>query len=242
MEICELVTVYPRWRGEHRLPGISQERESGLSPLARGTPSTNTKTALISRFIPAGAGNTLILVCLFPLMMVYPRWRGEHASLFGLCYADFGLSPLARGTQQSKPIANSSKRFIPAGAGNTLQTVKRKHKFAVYPRWRGEHFRELNVVKAHLGLSPLARGTQGRTPLRPRPQRFIPAGAGNTFRCCLIFLNASVCPRWRGEHSSAVRGFIPRYGLSPLARGTHCGSFTALTFPRFIPAGAGNTR
>ncbi len=32
-----------------------------------------------------------------------------------------------------------SKRFIPAGAGNTRQLVKLRQLLPVYPRWRGEH-------------------------------------------------------------------------------------------------------
>ncbi len=50
--------VYPRWRGEHGdllnlPPGIN-----GLSPLARGTRGEFSRNARLSRFIPAGAGNT----------------------------------------------------------------------------------------------------------------------------------------------------------------------------------------
>ncbi|AVN10824.1 hypothetical protein ECMP0209401_3420 [Escherichia coli MP020940.1] len=50
--------VYPRWRGEHtRVPDRGQQI-AGLSPLARGTLAEKEGSGVISRFIPAGAGNT----------------------------------------------------------------------------------------------------------------------------------------------------------------------------------------
>ncbi len=72
---------------------------------------------------------------------VYPRWRGEHFSNrlntgkpVGLSplarehkfprivvLADFGLSPLARGTRALRRCGGCLLRFIPAGAGNTLK-------------------------------------------------------------------------------------------------------------------------
>ncbi|ECD1914064.1 hypothetical protein EWJ03_20785, partial [Salmonella enterica subsp. enterica serovar Bovismorbificans] len=36
-------------------------------------------------------------------------------------------------------------RFIPAGAGNTLQGTNAASGSAVYPRWRGEHSTQLNL-------------------------------------------------------------------------------------------------
>ena len=72
-------------------------------------------------------------------MAVYPRWRGEHHKETILRFVQVGLSPLARGTllqcQQSFPDC----RFIPAGAGNTIEIVFGIYSEAVYPRWRGEH-------------------------------------------------------------------------------------------------------
>ncbi len=41
-----LRAVYPRWRGEHHSDINQAFRESGLSPLARGTRSLNSKGAL----------------------------------------------------------------------------------------------------------------------------------------------------------------------------------------------------
>ncbi|ARO93188.1 hypothetical protein FORC38_0915 [Salmonella enterica] len=70
-----------------------------------------------------------------------------------------GLSPLARGTLIYQYIVVFSKRFIPAGAGNTLSITGSKGACAVYPRWRGEHRKRQHVHNRAAGLSPLARGT-----------------------------------------------------------------------------------
>ena len=111
----------------------------GLSPLARGTPPLRSSTRSISRFIPAGAGNSRsILLALFRLA-VYPRWRGEHLALQGQDYEEVGLSPLARGT--------------------LLRLDKWISQRPVYPRWRGEHHADPDSEITNVGLSPLARGT-----------------------------------------------------------------------------------
>ncbi len=71
------------------------------------------------------------------------------------------------------------------------------------------------------GLSPLARGTPIVGLLILLPPRFIPAGAGNTFKRYFTDSSSTVYPRWRGEHvPSTLSGYCCR-GLSPLARGTH---------------------
>ena len=52
-------SVYPRWRGEHRLLQHYIRVHAGLSPLARGTRVDNCSDRKVLRFIPAGAGNTV---------------------------------------------------------------------------------------------------------------------------------------------------------------------------------------
>ena len=112
--------VYPRWRGEHPPLAPSNSGTVGLSPLARGTHVANRLIIIYFRFIPAGAGNTIEIVFGIYSEAVYPRWRGEHRAVALSCCAINGLSPLARGTRRCDWCGKHTDRFIPAGAGNTL--------------------------------------------------------------------------------------------------------------------------
>ncbi len=76
--VNEIKTVYPRWRGEHRRGLTSRPSQTGLSPLARGTPVHIRFLVARSRFIPAGAGNTDQIPVPQSTPSVYPRWRREH--------------------------------------------------------------------------------------------------------------------------------------------------------------------
>ncbi len=151
--------VYPRWRGEH-IDGLKEVQESaGLSPLARGTLSPHSSAAADTRFIPAGAGNTIQYPPAGLLTAVYPRWRGEHCRFSSGTEHPPGLSPLARGTRFSPRVQIFNGRFIPAGAGNTQFVLVSRCDLTVYPRWRGEHEYPPVLYSASCGLSPLARGT-----------------------------------------------------------------------------------
>ena len=173
-------SVYPRWRGEHCWMSLSNTERSGLSPLARGTLNIDRAVDKVIRFIPAGAGNTLVLNRPALETPVYPRWRGEHGNITNKINVNLGLSPLARGTLAEKEGSGVISRFIPAGAGNTETAPAVVSCLPVYPRWRGEHFATRSKPPIRVGLSPLARGTLGQRPGWHPIFRFIPAGAGNT--------------------------------------------------------------
>ena len=53
-------------------------QSDGLSPLARETLQLDARMNLLTRFIPAGAGNTPAASVSAVFNSVYPRWRGEH--------------------------------------------------------------------------------------------------------------------------------------------------------------------
>ena len=173
-------TVYPRWRGELDSMATVTACPGGLSPLARGTPPLRSSTRSISRFIPAGAGNSRsILLALFRLA-VYPRWRGELCIKTSVKNFAVGLSPLARGTRTRDAPRFVGTRFIPAGAGNSHHDARATRQGSVYPRWRGELFPRDCDRHRPIGLSPLARGTHVMNIKLFTLSRFIPAGAGNS--------------------------------------------------------------
>ena len=140
LKICtKAIAVYPRWRGEHYFCNAQRYSRIGLSPLARGTRCSVNIDGDVTRFIPAGAGNTAADSRAGHHRPVYPRWRGEHQlSDVSLAWRH-GLSPLARGTPVHIRFLVARSRFIPAGAGNTDQIPVPQSTPSVYPRWRGEH-------------------------------------------------------------------------------------------------------
>ncbi len=154
-----LRAVYPRWRGEHGDSGSGFFTGSGLSPLARGTRGAVECDRFVTRFIPAGAGNTNCLKPPLDQFKVYPRWRGEHHIAVDENGIPYGLSPLARGTPKRDRRDAHAGRFIPAGAGNTQAAWTIHVRATVYPRWRGEHHKRRTEFRCQYGLSPLARGT-----------------------------------------------------------------------------------
>ncbi len=153
------MVVYPRWRGELYVKNICNTRKNGLSPLARGARHSQADPATALRFIPAGAGNTIVCKFAAAPLAVYPRWRGEHWSKYRQHVPYHGLSPLARGTHTIRAVLRPNIRFIPAGAGNTCRVKPLAADLAVYPRWRGEHTTVGSWEDEEIGLSPLARGT-----------------------------------------------------------------------------------
>ena len=105
--------------GELQVISIIASSAPGLSPLTRGTHMNVGSDRVFTRFIPAGAGNTVLDHFKFTIDSVYPRWRGEHKKAIFLFDYTGGLSPLARGTHGCRFFPGRILRFIPAGAGNT---------------------------------------------------------------------------------------------------------------------------
>ena len=132
-------------------------------------------------------------------------------------------------------------RFIPAGAGNTGVACNARRNRPVHPRRCGEHFSVAAVARSPVGSSPQVRGTPLGALLVGIRNRFIPAGAGNTLPDRPATGRRAVHPRRCGEHPKAVRVFSSSDGSSPQVRGTRARSTLATEYPRFIPAGAGNT-
>ena len=155
-----LAPVYPRWRGELLNNRRALVPFAGLPPLARGTRKWILRFVVITRFTPAGAGNSPLYYRLLRSSAVYPRWRGELGGLLRYRAERGGLPPLARGTRLDHVLNSTAPRFTPAGAGNSNLGTIHAQGHAVYPRWRGELQCQRPCGAAFFGLPPLARGTR----------------------------------------------------------------------------------
>jgi len=92
--------VHPRGRGERVSICLHFDCSDGSSPRARGTLPRYRSASLPQRFIPAGAGNALILGSMRQDMTVHPRGRGERLLTWPSDIFACGSSPRARGTQK----------------------------------------------------------------------------------------------------------------------------------------------
>ena len=110
-----------------------------------------------------------------------------------------------------------------------------------HPRSRGENNRRRVVAWARPGSSPLTRGKQEGPARRERPGRLIPAHAGKTSRPLQVRLHARAHPRSRGENHVTRAQRHATAGSSPLTRGKHPRSMTAVYRAGLIPAHAGKT-
>ncbi len=155
---CRAFAVHPRWRGEYDNRFTCSLRAGGSSPLARGILARSARPARARRFIPAGAGNTCSIWLMLCSETVHPRWRGEYIEPIFDADSSVGSSPLARGIHVIGDVHRQSRRFIPAGAGNTRDRRCSSPESSVHPRWRGEYPFSPRLILLNDGSSPLARG------------------------------------------------------------------------------------
>ena len=172
--------AHPRSRGEHETFKDELDINDGSSPLARGTRMYWLGVGIVARLIPARAGNTLVSPCRASSLAAHPRSRGEHGEVLSHPCAEFGSSPLARGTLLTPTRRRLPTRLIPARAGNTVSGPCSYMAQPAHPRSRGDHTSIPPRLPKPSGSSPLARGTREPAVRGALDGRLIPARAGNT--------------------------------------------------------------
>ena len=213
-------TVHPRIRGERPKVNCEAAYAAGSSPHTRGTRKCLVPFRVLTRFIPAYAGNAPRREPRQCPTSVHPRIRGERYHFL--------------------IVISSSPRFIPAYAGNASLFQMTSRRSSVHPRIRGERIQKVDLEALGTGSSPHTRGTQRPRPDRGRRERFIPAYAGNARQEKRSTHFRSVHPRIRGERRQGFNPPIQCGGSSPHTRGTHLWSGQVVRQNRFIPAYAGN--
>ena len=114
--------VHPRVRGEQTTGQKAGRADGGSSPRARGTAGFHLAQGGGQRFIPACAGNRRLGKSGRFRRPVHPRVRGEQEAGFFHSLLFRGSSPRARGTVPINDAASIRHRFIPACAGNSLDS------------------------------------------------------------------------------------------------------------------------
>ena len=214
---------------------------AGSAPRARGTRHLVLAVDAPDRVSRPGPGNTPYSLHRVTLAEVQPRGRGEHCVQPGAQRIRGGSAPRARGTQEIEALKPNPTRFSPAGAGNTIGVWSPDALQPVQPRGRGEHTLGTPIVNSQHGSAPRARGTLPACRCGCEPERFSPAGAGNTTSSLRSTKSCSVQPRGRGEHEVMDQESGLPHGSAPRARGTLCNASPRHQRQRFSPAGAGNT-
>ena len=235
-----VISVHPRACGEQNALLSILAPAPGSSPRMRGTGVFLGVGRLVSRFIPAHAGNRRQARRRRRDSAVHPRACGEQhrdpADLANEC----GSSPRMRGTGAASFLVRKVNRFIPAHAGNSIDPSTISGVVAVHPRACGEQPGMIDPPSRPPGSSPRMRGTARDRADQAKDDRFIPAYAGNR-RCGASWPRPEpVHPRACGEQGGRPRSHKHVRGSSPRMRGTerlrdHPGSGG-----RFIPAHAGN--
>ena len=232
---------HPRTGGEHAGLSAHSNSSPGSSPHGRGTPLVNSTVLILSRIIPARAGNTAGNRRASGTRPDHPRTGGEHQAGAVNCFRPCGSSPHGRGTRVRGNGNRAALRIIPARAGNTSVTCAVAAANADHPRTGGEHRRMHFADHLAVGSSPHGRGTRSNSLLPRSIQRIIPARAGNTFGDAKHDSQGADHPRTGGEHPALAVTRISEVGSSPHGRGTHGAIERWEVEIRIIPARAGNT-
>ncbi len=234
--------VHPRVCGEQNRILWSDWEDFGSSPRVRGTGVFSCDGHRSFRFIPACAGNSGLFLFRVGHSPVHPRVCGEQTGKILPIPADSGSSPRVRGTGRRVPTLHSTRRFIPACAGNSLLKQSLYVRITVHPRVCGEQMGSAFVGAVDVGSSPRVRGTVIVLVGSLVIDRFIPACAGNRPWNIRRISPVPVHPRVCGEQRLTDFVTCPLAGSSPRVRGTGQGLPHDQFSGRFIPACAGNSK
>ena len=206
--------------GEHSRGPSRSSRSTGSSPHGRGTYTNKCQWHLMSRVIPAWAGNIYQGNSKATTQAGHPRMGGEHTTLAGSGSRNFGSSPHGRGTCVLAFGSVSLLRVIPAWAGNIRRKEALVKSLPGHPRMGGEHSETCKTASMNHGSSPHGRGTFGCGIVQHDQMRVIPAWAGNMNRSPVAARRNAGHPRMGGEHIGHKIAAGVGLGSSPHGRGT----------------------
>ena len=151
--------------------------------------------------IPARAGSTSEELMRQIAERAHPRPCGEHPLQVELQGLFLGSSPPVRGALLERPAPGDSRGLIPARAGSTVESARRRYYQRAHPRPCGEHNPRQQAFYRPEGSSPPVRGARTGPEKGSGWPGLIPARAGST-----LLRMHSMPPDWAhprpcGEHS-----------------------------------------
>ena len=216
-------------------------RIEGLSPRGRGKLGPFPVLSDRHGSIPAWAGETFPGCPTVNRPWVYPRVGGGNYRSHRRPPGHQGLSPRGRGKRIGRGLGQRINGSIPAWAGETEGRGAKRMARTVYPRVGGGNWLDAKGLAFAAGLSPRGRGKQVKVDDQTGQEGSIPAWAGETCGRDMPSAGLRVYPRVGGGNSSPRLRQPSARGLSPRGRGKLGRPATTTTWPRSIPAWAGET-
>ena len=212
---------HPRIRGEHESSTSRSRPSPGSSPHTRGARRHASRQSRRASD--------------------HPRIRGEHLIALLPLWLMLGSSPHTRGAPLPGPQPAHCGRIIPAYAGSTSMTWRRRRPTPDHPRIRGEHRSSTVSGNPSHGSSPHTRGARTQAVREAVLRRIIPAYAGSTDKNFPNLVLATDHPRIRGEHGPSDGWPGQTGGSSPHTRGARAEGVGVGGVAGIIPAYAGST-
>ena len=151
-------TDHPRACGANTAGPFIPNLLLGSSPRMRGKLLGERGLERVGRIIPAHAGQTCVVLCVFYHCSDHPRACGANQRLGHDIIASHGSSPRMRGKRDSLAAAGFAVRIIPAHAGQTVSSAPSVDIDADHPRACGANSPFGLVYAAVAGSSPRMRG------------------------------------------------------------------------------------
>ena len=234
-------TDHPRACGANASSDCTIPSESGSSPRVRGKPTDAIGNTLIPRIIPARAGQTRPPRPDGRIPPDHPRACGANPPTQSATPSSPGSSPRVRGKPASPSPTSSTRRIIPARAGQTCVRTRDGVPSSDHPRACGANSRRSVCMSCASGSSPRVRGKLVGRGHTVKPRRIIPARAGQTWLVLLVMVVSPDHPRACGANIEAQQERELRAGSSPRVRGKPHQHQRDAGRNRIIPARAGQT-
>ena len=232
---------HPRGCGAHEHLPLQLSAGRGSSPRVRGSRADSSPVIRVPGIIPAGAGLTKKARSSYRRSRDHPRGCGAHMTDDGEEMKWSGSSPRVRGSPVRLAPGCPVPGIIPAGAGLTRITRRKRPSIGDHPRGCGAHKYGVPVARLIEGSSPRVRGSRLYAMAGSSRRGIIPAGAGLTARHHEGKSFYRDHPRGCGAHRIASISRMFGRGSSPRVRGSPPRHGAGRGVPGIIPAGAGLT-